>query len=174
MNEDLDLSNKEENNSTNITNNNLIKKDQDEIIYSSENIAIDKENKEDETNEETIINKEPNEKKVDTNEEIKEEEVDTKIIIEKETNSNNEENKADSEFEIISKKRLRHNKEVRAKHHEDAQSKGSLDESLGIKSNFNKVSFEINIMYFFSKENKVLDVYSDGIFTIYKKGKVNI
>jgi hypothetical protein len=94
-------------------------------------------------------------------------------------NSNSKRNtiltESEKEFEKFSKNRMRHNIEKRAKNNEDLanSSKTSLDDSLGIKSNFNKVSFEINIMYFFSKENKILDVYSDGILNIYKKGKVN-
>jgi hypothetical protein len=82
---------------------------------------------------------------------------------------------SEKEFEKFSKNRMRHNIEKRAKNNEEQlnNSKTSLDDSLCVKSNFTKVSFEINILYFFSKENKILDVYSDGILNIYKKGKVN-
>lgn len=72
-------------------------------------------------------------------------------------------------------KRARHNVEhKKLKNYSDefSLSKNSLEESITINTDFEKVSFEVNICYYFSKELKVLDVYKDGIFTIYKKGKV--
>jgi hypothetical protein len=73
-------------------------------------------------------------------------------------------------------KRARHNVEhKKLKNYLDdfSSSKNSLEDQITIKSNFEKVSFEVNICYYFSKETKLIDVYKDGIFTIYKKGKVN-
>lgn len=72
-------------------------------------------------------------------------------------------------------KRPRHNVEhKKLKNYSDefSDSKNSLEDSISLKTDFEKVSFEINICYYFSKEAKVIDVYKDGIFTIYKKGKV--
>ena len=57
-------------------------------------------------------------------------------------------------------------------HNEENISNKYIFDSLIIKNDFEKVSFQINILYFFSKESKILDVNKEGIFNIYKKGKV--
>jgi len=72
-------------------------------------------------------------------------------------------------------KRTRHNVEhKKLKNYSDefSLSKNSLEDPITINSDFEKVTFEVNILHYFSKESKILDVYKDGIFTIYKKGKV--
>ena len=143
------------------------------INESNENKNEIQENENQNQNQNEDQNKEQDHSEKNIIKEEEEEEINTKIDEKIKANDDESKDGGDPEFEKISKKRLRHNVEKRAKHHDElAESKNSLDDSLGVKSNFNKVSFEINIMYFFSKENKILDVYSDGIFTIYKKGKV--
>lgn len=82
-----------------------------------------------------------------------------------------------SEDDLSNIKRQRHNVEhKKQKNYVDEfdfnVSKISLDETLNIKSEFEKVSFEVNLCYYFSKEPKILEIYNSGIFTIYKKGKV--
>lgn len=71
--------------------------------------------------------------------------------------------------------RARHNvehKKIKNYTDEFSLSKNSLEDPITIKTDFEKVSFEVNILYYFSKESKVIDVYKDGILSIYKKGKV--
>ncbi len=73
-------------------------------------------------------------------------------------------------------KRQRHVEHKKLKNYLDdsSESKNSLEESILLKSDFEKVSFEVNICYYFSKDPKIIDIHKDGIFSIYKKGKVNL
>lgn len=88
--------------------------------------------------------------------------------------SNSSIGRSNSEEEFNSnKKRLRHNVERKKNNCENFNNyRNSLEESITIKSDFEKVSFEVNLCYYFSKESRVINIYKDGIFTIYKKGKV--
>lgn len=89
------------------------------------------------------------------------------------TDSEKDSENSEKEFEDFAKKFKRHGLDKKQIIDFDpSASKSTFNVSLSVESNFTKVYFEINVIYYFSKEPKILEVLSEGIFNIYNKGKV--